>query len=55
MATKTQFKRDAFAAIHSAAGGLHPAGTIDKATLRDFDETCLAALAAIALRRSLLG
>jgi len=55
MATKTQFQRDAFAAIHSAARGLHRAGTIDKATLRDFDETCLAALAAIALRRSLLG
>ncbi len=48
MTTKTKFKRDAFEAIHSAARGLHRAGTIDKATLRDFDETCLAALAAIA-------
>ena len=48
MATKTQFQRDAFAAIHSAARGLHRAGTIDKATLRDFDETCLAALPTIA-------
>jgi putative transcriptional regulator len=48
MTTKTRFKSDAFEAIHSAARGLHRAGTIDKATLRDFDETCLTALAAIA-------
>jgi len=48
MVTKTRFKSDAFEAIHSAARGLHRAGTIDKATLRDFDETCLAAPATIA-------
>ena len=43
MATKTKFKSDAFEAIHSAAEGLHRAGVIGKATLRQFDETCLIA------------
>jgi putative transcriptional regulator len=42
MTTKPKFKSDAFEAIHSAAQGLHRAGTIDKATMRDFDESCLA-------------
>lgn len=40
-ATKTKPKSDAFAAIHSAAQGLHRAGVITKATMREFDETCL--------------
>ena len=48
MATKAKFKSGAFAAIHSAALGLHRAGTIDKATMRGFDESCLAALPVIA-------
>ena len=39
---KGKFKSDAFEAIHSAAAGMHRAGTIDKATMRHFDETCLA-------------
>jgi putative transcriptional regulator len=43
MTTKPKFKSDAFEAIHSAAQGLHRAGAIDKATMRDFDESCLAA------------
>lgn len=42
MTTKPKFKSDAFEAIHSAAKGLHRAGAIDKATMRDFDESCLA-------------
>jgi len=42
MTTKPKFKSDAFEAIHSAAQGLHRAGAIDKATMRDFDESCLA-------------
>ena len=42
MKSKTKFKSDAFEAIHSAAQGLHRAGTIDKATMREFDESCLA-------------
>ena len=41
MATKAKFKSDAFAAIHSAARGLHRAGTIDKATMRGFDNRAL--------------
>jgi len=40
--TKPRFKSDAFEAIHSAVAGMHRAGTIDKATMRQFDETCLA-------------
>jgi len=43
MTSKTKFKSAAFEAIHSAAQGLHRAGTIDKATMRDFDESCLSA------------
>ncbi len=43
MKTKGKFKSDAFEAIHSAAKGLLRARTIDKATMRDFDASCLAA------------
>jgi putative transcriptional regulator len=39
--TKQKFKSDAFEAIHSAASGMFKAGTIDKTTLRSFDEACL--------------
>ena len=48
MAATPKFKSDAFAAVHSAAAGMYRAGTIDKVTLRDFDETCLAATPPIA-------
>jgi len=41
MTTKRKFKSDAFEAIHSAARGLRRAGVIDKATMRDFDQSCL--------------
>ena len=41
MATKRKFKSDAFEAIHSAVEGMYEAGTIDKETMRTFDETCL--------------
>lgn len=41
--TKKKFKSDAFQAIHSAVAGMHKAGTVSKATMRHFDETCLAA------------
>jgi putative transcriptional regulator len=41
MTRKPKFKSDAFDAIHSAARGLHRAGTIDKATMRDFDMSCI--------------
>jgi putative transcriptional regulator len=48
MTTKAKFKSDAFEAIHSAAQGLHRAGTIDKATLRSFDASCLTVPAQLA-------
>ena len=44
MTTKTTTakpKSDAFAAIHSAASGLHCAGAITKTTLREYDALCL--------------
>jgi putative transcriptional regulator len=34
-------KGDAFEAIHSAAQGLHRAGAINQATMREYDELCL--------------
>jgi putative transcriptional regulator len=45
--TKPKFKSDAFAAIHSAVSGMDRAGTVDKTTMRHFDETCLAVPVAI--------
>lgn len=47
MATKHKFKSDAFEAIHSAASGMFRVGTIDKATMRHFDESCIAMPATI--------
>ena len=41
MTAKRKFKSDAFEAIHSAVEGMFQAGTVDKETLRTFDETCL--------------
>jgi putative transcriptional regulator len=41
MKSKPKFKSDAFHAIYSAAQGLHRAGTLDKATMRDFDVSCI--------------
>ena len=41
MGQKRKFKSDAFAAIHSSAAGMFRAGTIDKATMRQFDASCL--------------
>jgi putative transcriptional regulator len=38
---KRKYKSDAFEAIHGAVSGMYRAGTIDKATMRHFDETCL--------------
>ncbi len=43
----TKFKSDAFEAIHSSASGMLRAGTIDKTTMRHFDESCLAVPATI--------
>ncbi|QUS40997.1 DNA-binding transcriptional regulator [Tardiphaga alba] len=43
MAHKPKFKSDAFEAIHSHVAGMYKAGTVDKATMRRFDESCLVA------------
>ena len=48
MTATRKFKSEAFGAVHSAAAGMYRAGTIDKATMRDFDETCLAVTPPIA-------
>jgi putative transcriptional regulator len=42
MTTKRKFRSDAFEAIYSSASALHKVGAIDKATMRHFDESCLA-------------
>ena len=52
MTAKRKFKSEAFEAIHSSASAMFRVGAIDKATMRDFDETCLAVTPAIAPRRS---
>ena len=41
MTSKRKYKSDAFEAIHSAIEGMYRAGTIEKTTMRDFDEACL--------------
>jgi putative transcriptional regulator len=48
MATKRRFKSDAFEAIHTSAAALQKVGAIDKATMREFDESCLVTPPAIA-------
>jgi putative transcriptional regulator len=48
MTAKRKYKSDAFEAIHSAAVGMYSVGTIDKATMRHFDESCLTTPPAIA-------
>jgi putative transcriptional regulator len=42
MTRNRKYKSDAFEAIHSSVSGMYRAGTIDKATMRHFDESCLA-------------
>ena len=37
-----KFKSEAFEAIHSSVAGMLRAGTINKTTMRRFDEACLA-------------
>jgi putative transcriptional regulator len=36
------YKSDAMAAVHETMEGLYEAGSIDKRTMRQFDEACLA-------------
>ena len=47
MTAMHKFRSDAFEAIHGAVAGMYRAGTVDKATMRDFDESCLAVTPAI--------
>jgi putative transcriptional regulator len=48
MTAKRKFKSDAFEAIHSSASAMFKVGAIDKATMREFDEICLAETPAMA-------
>jgi len=41
------YRSEAFAAIHETAEALHAHGIIDKTTMREFDESCLAPVAGI--------
>jgi len=45
--TKPKFKSGHFAAIHSAASALHRVGAISKATLKEFDASCIEPVPAI--------
>jgi putative transcriptional regulator len=51
MATNRKYKSDAYEAIHSSVAGMYRAGTIDKATMREFDEACLSVPTALEPRR----
>jgi putative transcriptional regulator len=42
------YRSEALAAVHEMMEGLHEAGSIDKLTLRAFDETCLEPASALA-------
>ncbi|QTD32947.1 helix-turn-helix domain-containing protein [Pseudomonas fluorescens] len=39
-----KFKSDVFESVHESASALHAVGAISKATMREFDESCLAAV-----------
>lgn len=41
MSKKEQYKSAAVAAMHETMDALYQVGSIDKKTMRDFDETCL--------------
>lgn len=43
MKRKARFKREALEGIHGAADGPHRVEATDKATMREFDPSCLAA------------
>lgn len=45
--SKKSYKSDAFEAIHASANALLKVGAIDKTTMREFDQSCLAAPAAM--------
>ena len=41
MTRNRKYKSDAFEAIHSTVAGMYRVGSIDKATMRSFDDACL--------------
>jgi putative transcriptional regulator len=41
MTRKLKYKSEISEAVHSSVSGMYRAGTIDKATMREFDESCL--------------
>ncbi len=49
MTTNRKYKSDVYEAIHSAAAGLYRAGTLDKETMRRFEDSCLTVLDTIEL------
>ena len=51
MTRNRKYKDDAYEAIHSAVEGMYRASTIDKTTMRSFDESCLTAPADIKPRQ----
>ena len=51
MKAKGKFKSDAFEAIHSSALALRKVGAMDKATMRNFDASCLAVPAVLEPRQ----
>jgi len=51
MTAKPKFKGDAFEAIHGSASALRRIGAIDKATMREFDESCLSVPTSLAPRQ----
>jgi putative transcriptional regulator len=40
--SKPKYKNDLYESVHQSMAGLHKSGAIDKATMREFDEACLA-------------
>ncbi len=51
MTRNRRYRSEAFEAVHSAVEGMYRAGTIDKATMREFDESCLSVPAKMEPRR----
>jgi putative transcriptional regulator len=51
MTRKLKYKSEISEAIHSSVAGMYRAGTIDKATMREFDESCLSVPAPMEPRR----
>jgi putative transcriptional regulator len=51
LTAKNKYKSEISEAIHSTVAGMYRAGTIDKATMRRFDESCLAVPAPLKPRR----